>query len=304
MTSDVERDDHAAVASTIPGGAGIKNAARVSVVVMSRDRREELLVSLGRHRAAVIYVDNASTDGSVNAVRERYPLVDTVPLDRNAGAFARTLGVRRAATEFVAFADDDSWWAPGSLAAAVEIFDREPDVAVINARILVGPENRLDPICSVMADSPLPRPDGSSLPSLLGFVACAAVVRRSAFLAVGGFDEVVRFPGEEERLALDLAEAGWRMVYADALVVHHHPSPRRHSPDKRVAAVTRSGILTAVMRLPLSRVCVRVWGALRSGPAARRGLFAALPDIPRAVRVRSVIGPDLRRTVDLLGAAR
>ncbi len=295
MTSDIRLDDRTATT----GGPAIEDE-RVSVVVMSRDRRNELLISLGRHRAEVVFVDNASTDGSVTAVREDFPQVDTVPLEYNAGAFARTIGARRAGSEFVAFADDDSWWAPGSLAAAVEIFDAEPDVAVVNARILVGPENRLDPVCTVMAESPLPRPEGSPLPSLLGFVACAAVVRRSAFLSVGGFDEVVRFPGEEERVSLDLAEAGWRMVYADALVVHHHPSPRRHSTDKRIAAVTRSGILTAVMRLSAPRVGRRAWSALRAGRAARRGLFAAARDLPRAIRARRVVGADLQRTVDLL----
>ena len=299
MKSDMELGTPAA----IPGKPVIENE-RVSVVVMSRDRRDELLTSLGRHHAEVIFVDNASTDGSVAAVRRRHPHVDTVPLDHNAGAFARTIGVRRAISEFVAFADDDSWWAPGSLAAAAEIFDNEPDVAVVNARILVGPENRLDPVCTVMADSPLPRPGDSPLPSLLGFVACAAVVRRTAFLSVGGFDEIVRFPGEEERVALDLADAGWRMVFDDALVVHHHPSPRRHSPDKRVAAVTRSGILTAVMRLSAPRIGRRVWSALRSGRAARRGLYAALRDLPSAIRARRVVGADLQRTVDLLAAGR
>ena len=39
------------------------------VRVMSRDRHDELLSSLDRHRAGVIYVDNASTDGSVNTYR-------------------------------------------------------------------------------------------------------------------------------------------------------------------------------------------------------------------------------------------
>ena len=40
--------------------------------------------------------------------------------------------------------------------------------------------------------------------SVLGFLACGAVVRRSAFVQAGGFDPVVHFGGEEERLALDL----------------------------------------------------------------------------------------------------
>ncbi len=273
---------------------------RVSVVVMSRDRREELVTTLGRHRAEVILVDNASTDGSVAAVRESHPRVQTIELDRNAGARARTLGVRRATTEYVAFADDDSWWADGSLAAAAELLAREPDVAVVNARILVGPENRLDGVCTVMAESPLQRPAGSPYPSLLGFVACAAVVRRSAFLQVGGFDDVVHFPGEEERVALDLIEAGWRIVYADELIVHHHPSPRRHSADRRIAAVTRSALLTAVMRLSWSRVLRRARTAIRSGSAARRGLLAALRDVPGAIRRRRPVSADVQRIVDEL----
>ena len=276
---------------------------RVSVVVMSRDRRDELLASLGRHRADVVLVDNASTDGSVPAVRQRFPQVRVIDLERNAGAHARTLGVRLAGTEFVAFADDDSWWEAGSLATAVQLFDREPDVAVVNARILVGPENRLDGVCTVMAQSPLPRPAGSPYPSLLGFVACAAVVRTSAFLQVGGFDDVVLFPGEEERVALDLADAGWRMVYADHLLVHHHPSPRRHSPDKRIAAVTRSALLTAVLRLSWSRVWRRARTAATSGAATRRGLFAALRDSPRAVAARRPVPTDLQRIVDDLSAS-
>lgn len=281
-------------------GAPVIEDPRVSVVVMSRDRREELLTTLGRHRAEVILVDNASTDGSVSAVRQVHPRVQVIDLEHNAGAHARTVGVRRADTEFVAFADDDSWWEDGSLAAAVAVFDREPDVAVVNARILVGPENRLDGVCTVMAESPLPRPDGSSHPSLLGFVACAAVVRRTAFLQVGGFDDVVRFPGEEERVALDLMEAGWRMVYADHLVVHHHPSALRHSPGKRVTAVTRSAVLTAVMRLSWPRVWARVRSAAASGPATRRGLLAALREVPAAIRVRRPVAADLQRTVDEL----
>ena len=68
MTGDVELDNRSGVAATISGGAGIENG-RVSVVVMSRDRHDELLSSLDRHRAGVIYVDNASTDGSVNTYR-------------------------------------------------------------------------------------------------------------------------------------------------------------------------------------------------------------------------------------------
>jgi GT2 family glycosyltransferase len=258
----------------------------VTVVVMSRDRREDLLRSLPRHEAPVVFVDNGSTDDSVAAVRAAHPDVTVLPLERNVGARARTIGAEHAGTAFVAFADDDSWWAPGDLARAAAIMRDSPRLAVLNARVLVGPEERLDPVCAEMADSPLGTAPDLPGPSLLGFIACGAMVRTEAFLAAGGFDPVVRFPGEEERLSLDLAAAGWGQAYVSEVTVHHHPSVRRHDPAARRAAIWRSKVLTAVMRLPLPDVARVVGTALRAGRAERRGLLRALRDLPPAVRRR------------------
>ena len=275
---------------------------RVTVVVVSRNRRDELLASLARHRAPVVYVDNASTDGSAVAVRERFPHVEVVRLRRNAGAYARTVGARRARTPFVAFADDDSWWAPGALAAGAAILADHSRLGLLNARILVGPAARTDSVCEVMARSPLPREPGLPGVSILGFVACAAILRREAFLAVGGFDPVVRFPGEEERLAIDLAAAGWAMSYVDDVVVHHHPSPVRHTPARRVRAMTRASVLTGVMRLPWSDAVDRFRRALRAGPAERSGALDALRELPAALRARRPAPAEVLRRLELLSA--
>lgn len=276
-------------------------ARDVTVVVASRNRRDDLLASLPRHEAPVVLVDNASTDDTVAAVREAHPEVTVLTLEHNVGARARTVGVERAGTEFVAFADDDSWWAPGDLARAVELLRGHPRCALINARILVGPEERLDPICTDLAESPLPARMELPGPAILGFVACAAIVRTEAFDEVGGFDAIVRFPGEEERLALDLAAAGWGMAYVEDLVVHHHPSPKRHSPAQRRAAIWRSRLLTAVMRLPVREV-VRLYArALRDGKAGRAGSAQGLRDLPAAVRGRRPIPVELQEQRRLLG---
>jgi GT2 family glycosyltransferase len=273
----------------------------VAVVVASQNRRDELLATLPRHEAPVILVDNASTDGSAEAVRAAHPEVTVLALERNEGAHARTIGVRRAGARFVAFADDDSWWAPGDLARAVDILRAHPRLAVLNARILVGPEERLDPVCAEMAGSPLGTPPDLPGPSLLGFVACGALVRTEAFESVGGFDPVVRFPGEEERLALDLAAAGWAMAYVDSVTVHHHPSPRRHAPRRRQVAIWRSKVLTAVMRAAapdLARVLARAVGAGRPG---WEGLARTLPDVPAALRRRTPVPAAVRADLRRLG---
>src|SRR5215218_1885574 len=108
-----------------PAGADQRAAARtgsdVSVVVITRNRRDDLLVNVPRllalpERPPIIVVDNDSTDGSSDAVRNRFAEVHVEPLDRNAGAAGRNVGVALATTPYVAFADDDSWWQPGALA--------------------------------------------------------------------------------------------------------------------------------------------------------------------------------------------
>jgi len=272
----------------------------LTVVVASQNRRADLLATLPRHEAPVVLVDNASVDGTVDAVRAAHPDVDVLALARNEGAHGRTLGVARAGTPFVAFADDDSWWAPGDLARAVEIMRASPRLAVLNARILVGPEERLDPVCTEMADSPLGTAADLPGPSLLGFVACGALIRTEAFEAVGGFDPVVRFPGEEERLALDLAAAGWGLAYVDSVTVHHHPSTRRHDPGRRQAAIWRSRVLTAVMRHPIPDIAAVVGTAARSGRPGVEGLLRAVPDLPAALRRRRPIPEQVRADLRIL----
>jgi len=78
----------------------------VTVVVVTLNRRNELLRSLPRHEAPVVCVDNGSHDGAAG-VRRALPDVRVVERPRNRGAAARTIGVELASTPYVAFADDD-----------------------------------------------------------------------------------------------------------------------------------------------------------------------------------------------------
>ena len=129
---------------------------RVTVVVASRNRRDDLVLTLRRHRAPVILVDNGSRDGTIEFVSAEFPDVRMIRMGRNAGAFGRTICAQAAGTEFVAFADDDSWWAAGALRMAADLLSGNPAVAAVVGHILVGPEARPDPFCVVLEQSPLP----------------------------------------------------------------------------------------------------------------------------------------------------
>jgi len=261
---------------------------RVTVVVATQNRLPDLRRSLPRHEGPVILVDNGSTDGTPQFVREHFPEVTVVELPENRGATARNVGVELAETPYVAFADDDSWWAPGALDLAAERLDSHPRLAVLAARMLIGDDERLDPICDQMAAAPLGSAPDLPGPSILGFLACGAVVRRTAYLAAGGFDEVVFFGGEEERLTLDLMSAGWGLAYVAKVVAHHHPSPSRDSAARLVRA-HRNRILTAVMRRPWPVVVATARRAAADGAPGRAGIRAAVRRSRSALGRRSVV---------------
>jgi GT2 family glycosyltransferase len=277
----------------------------VSVVAVTRDRRSEVLHVLPRLRSLpeqppVLLVDNASSDGTADAVRAAHPDVEVLELGENHGAAGRTAGVLRASTPCVAFSDDDSWWAPGALECAVRLLSAHPDVAVVAARVLVGPEERLDPVCVEMADSPLGVVPEVG-PAVLGFVACGAVVRREAYLAVGGFHERFGVGGEESLLAIDLARRGWSCAYVDDLVALHHPSPVRDLRARRAREV-RNELWTLWLRRPpgtVARGTGRVLRRLRE-PAVRQGLRQAVAGLPWVLRERAVVPVALERQLRLL----
>ena len=275
--------------------------------MITRDRRGNVLASLDRllrlpERPPVVVVDNASTDGTVDAVRRRHPSVDVVALPRNLGAAARTVGVRRAGTPYVAFSDDDSWWAPGALVRAAEVLDEHPRLGLVAARVLVGPDERLDPVCRAMRASPLPTPPGAAGPSLLGFVACGAVVRRTAYLEVGGFDDVLFFVGEEALLAQDLMVAGWQLAYVDDVVAHHDPNSATGHRTSRARLDVRNTLLRTWMRRPLPTAVTASARVLVDGRdrATLLGLLAALRVAPTALRRRAVLPQHVEQQVRLL----
>jgi GT2 family glycosyltransferase len=228
--------------------------------------------------------------------------VHVVALSRNAGATARNVGVRLARTPLVAFADDDSWWEPGALGRAAALFARYPRLGLLAAHVLLEPSGRPDPVCDVMAASPLGSPGHLPGPEVLGFVACAAVVRREAFLAAGGFDPVVFFAGEEERLAIDLASAGWGLAYAAEVVAHHRPARSRDPHPRRAAMIARNRLLTAVMRRPWTVVAQSVRRDLRGPATARAGAAAAVLRLPLALAWRRRVPAEVEQALRLLDA--
>jgi GT2 family glycosyltransferase len=271
----------------------------VTVVVATRNRRERLMDTLPRHRARVFLVDNGSDDGGPDAIERAFPHVTVVRLGENRGAAARNVGVELAPTPYVAFADDDSYWAAGSLRRAADLLRAHDRVGLLSARVLVGPEARVDPVSKAMAAAPLGTPPDGPGPTVLGFLACAVAVRRDAFLAAGGFNPKLHVYGEEDLLAMDLAAAGWRLSYAPELTVRHLPLPAGRDNRARRRIETRNRVLTALLRRPprvVARTAVSAW---REDPAA---VADAAWLLPWALHHRHPLPPQVERALRALSS--
>ncbi len=280
-----------------PAATPPASAARVTVVMITWNRRADVLETLPRllalpEQPPVIVVDNGSDDGTAEAVRARHPEVVVVALAENRGAAGRNVGVEHAVTPYVAFADDDSWWAPGALATAADVLDAHPGMALVAGTVLLGEGGPPDPTVEAMRRSSLPLDPRLPGPPVLGFIACGAIARRTSFLAVGGFSALFGVGGEEDLLAVDFAERGWDLAHVPDVVAVHQPSANRDRGERQRILV-RNAMWQAWLRRrwPTAlRITARTVITARDG-ASRRGVLDAVRRAPTVLAQRRPVSP-------------
>ncbi|NEY36567.1 glycosyltransferase [Streptomyces sp. PRKS01-65] len=284
---------------------------RTTVVVITHNRRPELLRTLDRlaglpEQPPVIVTDNGSTDGTSAAVARHHPQVRLLRPGRNLGAVGRNLAVRHVRTPYVAFCDDDSWWAPGSLSGAADLLDRHPALGTVTARIVVEPDGTEDPIVKELRDSPISGPGWLPGPALGSFLAAATVLRTDAFRAAGGFHPRLWLGGEEELLAADLAAHGWWLTYADHLTIHHQASVVRDATLRRTHGI-RNTLWFTWLRRPARTALRRTLHLARTVPrdtASLRAFAEAAAGLPWVLRERRALPPQVEARLRLLEPAQ
>lgn len=218
--------------------------APFDVLLITWNGREDTLAaleSLERERSStgfgVVLVDNGSTDGTLDAVRRRFPSVRVIRLDRNRGFTGGiTEGVKACSTPWVAFLNNDAVVEPGWAAAlAAAAANAPPDVISIAGRILSFDGERIDFVQGHMTfdghgfQRGFGRPTGS-VPELERgaemLFACGGnmLVRREPFVGLGGFDDDYFAYLEDVDFGWRSWIAGWRTIWEPGATVRHHSS--------------------------------------------------------------------------------
>jgi GT2 family glycosyltransferase len=245
------------------------------VIILSWNRRQDILDTLEHLRLQtyrdyeVVVIDQASDDGTPEAVAQRFPEVRLVSLDRNLGVpGGRNVGVEHARGELLVFLDNDAFLEPEGLDKLVAKFDAEPAVGILGCRIenfftgemdhgsWVYPKNR--------------KGDYEREFETYTFAGGGSAMRRRTFDEAGGYWADLFMYWEECDLSLRAMKAGHRLLYFPSVVVRHRTSPEKRLPTGRSLAMTlRNSLWTNWRSLPrvaaLTSTVVRVSAYLVKG---------------------------------------
>jgi GT2 family glycosyltransferase len=270
-----------------------------------------------------IVVDDASTDGTADLLRERYPWVRVLRLETNRGFVgAVNHGIEHATGEVIALLNNDTEAEPGWLAALVAPLEEEPGVGFCASKMLLfDRRDHLQAAGDGYSTGGVPvnrgawtRDDGryDQPEDVFGASGGAAAYRAEMLRAIGTFDPWLVSYLEDTDLNWRAQLRGYRCRYVPQARVYHQVSASgggirpSYYCGRNFLLVLASDVPGPLLRRHWRDVLREqgaiVLEALRHArePAARarlRGLLAGLRDLPRALRRRRHI--QATRTVSI-----
>ena len=229
----------------------------LSVSIVNTNSRALLLAcleSLAGTDAEIVVLDNASEDGSADAMRELFPDVRVIAQAHSAGFGANHNTVIRATTgRYVYVLNEDTTARSWGVDTLTAYLDNHPRVGALGPR-LVYPDGRLQdsawrfptPLVSSISLATLGRlgvtQSRGDQPRAVDWVMGAALVlRREALDEIGLFDESFFLYSEEVDLQARLHRAGWEVHYFPGVsVVHHESQFSAEIPERRIHEMWRS----------------------------------------------------------------
>ncbi len=253
---------------------------RVSIIIVNWNGREHLPVCLDSLQQQTfrdfetILVDNGSTDGSLELIRERYPWVRLIELPTNSGfSGGNNEGLRHASGEYIVVLNNDTETEPGWLAELVRVADANPRAGQVGCRICaMDDHDRIDSLGhGVCADGMTRgryrlrrwteiRGEFSPVQEMFFGTACVSLYRRAALEEAGFYDDDMFAIGEDSDLGLRLRWYGWDALLAtDAVVYHKYSATSGVFSPFKLYLVERNHYWVAVKNFPLGMLLLVPW---------------------------------------------
>lgn len=240
----------------------------ISVVVLNWNGKqtiEKCLTSLYQQTYCpleIIVVDNASTDGSVDLVKDKFPDVTLIVNEKNLGfGGGINIGIRVANGRYIMVLNNDArldrrcieelkWGIEKDLkygACAPKILLEIEDNLIDAAGIAVYPDG-----LSIGRGRMEPAEQYNEETEVFGASGCAALFRKEMLDEIGLFDEDFFAYAEDTDLGWRARLAGWKCIYnPQALVYHLHSSSTGNYSPFKAFLVERNRIWVALKNFPI-----------------------------------------------------
>jgi GT2 family glycosyltransferase len=255
----------------------------VITVILNTNRRVDTLACLAslarstyQHHHMIV-LDNASTDGSVEAIRDQFPGVEIIHLTRNLGyAGNNNVGIQAALerdADWVFVLNEDTILDPECLSHLVSVGESDARIGIVGPMVYHYDE----PTIIQSAGGRLGRyweaqhiaqnePDTQQFtdPHAVSWISgCAILVRRAVIEQVGMLDERFFYYWEETEWCLRAAKSSWRILHVPRARIWHKGVQRNYHPKPSVAYyATRNRLLVLLKHHAPLRIRIMVWGQI------------------------------------------
>ena len=303
-----------------PGRQGSRTAPlpSLTVVMVSYNTREltleavsSLLRNAGDVTMDVVVWDNASTDGSADALERQFPQLRIIRNDTNVGfARAHNLLAPQIASDFMLLLNSDTETLPSAVETLLRFAVAHPHAGAVGGRTLFA-DGSLNPtscwdrmtpwslfcqavgLTRLMPRSSLFNPEGiggwqrDSCRQVDIVTGCFLLIRMDVWRSLGGFSDQYFMYGEDADLCLRLRQDGYRpMITPEAQIVHHGGRSVVRRADKLQQLLRAKASLVRDHwprgRVPLGIGLLTLWAAVRlagsrlGGDTERRAMYAEL----------------------------
>ncbi len=245
----------------------------VVTVILNTNRREDTLACLeslqqgtyDNHK--VIVLDNASSDGSAEAIQSAFPAVQVIALDKNLGyAGNNNVGIRAAleqGADWVFVLNEDTITDSECINHLVEIAEYEPEIGIVGPLVYHFDEPGVIQSAGGVLDgrwhsihAGQNQEDCGQFPEpreVDWISGCAILVRKAVIEQVGGLDERFFYYWEETEWCVRARRKGWRIVHVPAAKIWHKGVQRNYQPSPNITyyATRNRFLLMSKHRAPL-----------------------------------------------------
>ncbi|HUN55336.1 MAG TPA: glycosyltransferase family 2 protein [Smithella sp.] len=245
----------------------------ISIIIVNWNTKELLLncvstiqQAINHYKVEIIVVDNASNDGSVQALKDFYPHVKLIQNKENLGfAKANNLGIKSSSGKYVCLVNSDIEVRGDCLFNMYNYMDKHSTIAVLGPKVFypdmtgqvscthfptiwnniceASGLHKISHRLKIFSGEHMRYFHHNAILKVDSLVGCFLMIRRSAIDQVGLLDERFFIYVEEVDWCKRFRNAGWDIVFMpDASVIHHDASSSSKDPLRFSAELLKSKI--------------------------------------------------------------